>query len=56
VKDSPKEKARQRIVRAIFHEYGFSPNGMEFFFLRKDIPVSAEEYRKFRQKHLVPGV
>ncbi len=139
VKDSPKEKVRQRISRAIFHEYGFSPNdmqpdfkvnvggrrkgvdiaifqtgsehtldnlhrmvickpepkqgrkgsfklrdheqatrdldelkdlmeaapscqwglwtnGMEFFFLRKDMPVIAEEYHKFRQKHPVPGV
>ena len=29
VKDSPKEKVRQRIARAIFHEYGFSPNDMQ---------------------------
>jgi type I restriction enzyme M protein len=29
VKDSPKEKVRQRIARAIWHEYGFSPNDMQ---------------------------
>lgn len=29
VKESPKEKVRQRIARAIFHEYGFSPDDME---------------------------
>lgn len=29
VKETPKEKVRQRIARAIFHEYGFSPDDME---------------------------
>ncbi len=29
VKESAKEKVRQRIARAIFHEYGFSPDDME---------------------------
>lgn len=29
VKDSAKEQVRQRIARAIFHEYGFSPDDME---------------------------
>lgn len=29
VKESPKEKVRQRIARAISHEYGFSPDDME---------------------------
>ncbi len=41
VKDSPKEKVRQRIARASFHEYGFSPNYMQ---------------AGIRQKHPVPGV
>lgn len=29
IKDSPKERVRQRIARAIFHEYGFPPSAME---------------------------
>ena len=29
VKDSPKERVRQRIVRALFHEYGLSTESME---------------------------
>ncbi|QDU02408.1 putative type I restriction enzymeP M protein [Gimesia chilikensis] len=29
VKESAKEKVRQRIARAVFHEYGFSPDDME---------------------------
>jgi len=29
VKETTKEKVRQRIARAIFHEYGFSPDDME---------------------------
>lgn len=29
IKDSPKEAVRQRIARALFHEYGISPDDME---------------------------
>lgn len=29
VKDNPKEQVRQRIARALFHEYGLSPDDME---------------------------
>jgi type I restriction enzyme M protein len=36
VKDSPKERVRQRIERALFHEYGFPTDSMESDFL---IPV-----------------
>ena len=34
VKDSPKERVRQRIIRALFHEYGLSPESME-----SDFPI-----------------
>ena len=29
VKDTPKEQVRQRIARALFHEYGISVDDME---------------------------
>ncbi|WP_200882729.1 N-6 DNA methylase [Amycolatopsis sp. MJM2582] len=35
VKDTPKEKVRQRIARALFHEHGISPGDME-----RDFPVT----------------
>lgn len=41
VKDSAKEKVRQQIARAIFHEYGFSPDDME-----PDFPVKVGGKRK----------
>jgi len=43
VKESKKELVRQRIVRAMIHEYGFSPEDMENDFLvggRKKIDVA----------------
>ncbi|MCA9218159.1 MAG: N-6 DNA methylase [Planctomycetales bacterium] len=41
VKESGKETVRQRIARAIFHEYGFSPDDME-----PDFPVKVNGRRK----------
>ena len=41
VKDSPKERVRQRIVRALFHEYGFSTESME-----SDFPDSCRGRRE----------
>ncbi|MEZ6082261.1 MAG: type I restriction enzyme HsdR N-terminal domain-containing protein, partial [Pirellulaceae bacterium] len=40
-KETPKEKVRQRIARAIFHEHGFSPDDME-----PDFPVTVGGKRK----------
>jgi type I restriction enzyme M protein len=37
IKDSPKEAVRQRIARALFHEYGISPDDME-----RDFKVKVE--------------
>lgn len=39
IKDSPKERVRQRIARALFHEFGLSVSDMEPDFL---IPVEVE--------------
>ena len=41
VKETAKEKVRQRIARAIFHEYRFSPDDME-----PDFPVKVNGRRK----------
>ena len=45
VKDSPKERVRQRIARALFHEYGFSTESME-----SDFPIPVEVGGKRRRK------
>jgi type I restriction enzyme M protein len=45
VKDSPKERVRQRIERALFHEYGFSTKSME-----SDFPIPVEVGGKRRRK------
>jgi type I restriction enzyme M protein len=45
VKDSPKERVRQRIERALFHEYGFSTDSME-----SDFPIPVEVSGKKRRK------
>jgi type I restriction enzyme M protein len=41
IKDSPKERVRQRIARAIFHEYGFPPSSME-----RDFTIRVENRNK----------
>lgn len=41
LKDTPKEQVRQHIARAIWHEYGFSPNDMEI-----DFPILVNGKRK----------
>jgi type I restriction enzyme M protein len=45
VKDSPKERVRQRIIRALFHEYGLSVESME-----PDFPIPVEIGGKTRRK------
>lgn len=43
IKESPKELVRQRIVRALIHEYGFSPDDMQNDFVcaaRKKVDVA----------------
>ncbi len=45
VKDSPKERVRQRIIRALFHEYGLSPESM-----KADFPIPIEVGGKTRRK------
>src|SRR4029450_6034617 len=45
VKDSPKERVRQRIIRALFHDYGLSPESME-----SDFPIPIEVGGKRRRK------
>jgi hypothetical protein len=45
VKDSPKERVRQRIPRALFHEYGFPRENME-----SDFPIPVEVGGKKRRK------
>jgi type I restriction enzyme M protein len=45
VKDSPKERVRQRIERALFHEYGFPPKSMAPDFLIP-VEVSGKTRRK----------
>jgi type I restriction enzyme M protein len=45
VKDSPKERVRQRIERALFHEYGFPTKSME-----SDFPIPVEVGGKRRRK------
>ncbi len=49
VKETPKELVRQRIVRALIHEYGFSPEDMELDFSlggRKKVDVSIFHHDK----------
>ncbi len=49
VKETPKELVRQRIVRALIHEYGFSPEDMELDFSlggRKKVDVAIFHYDK----------
>ncbi len=41
LKDTPKEQVRQRIARALFHEYGISVEDMA-----ADFPVSIDGKRK----------
>ncbi len=41
VKDTPKERVRQRIARAILHEYGYSPQDM-----LPDFPLAVDGRRK----------
>jgi type I restriction enzyme M protein len=38
IKETPKELVRQRVVRALIHEYGFSPDDM-----RLDFPVGGRK-------------
>ena len=45
VKDTPKERVRQRIERALFHEYGLSVEDME-----PDFPLPVEVSGKTRRK------
>lgn len=49
VKETPKELVRQRIVRALIHEYGFSPEDMELDFSlggRKKVDVAIFHHDK----------
>ena len=56
VKDSPKERVRQRIERALFHEYGFPTDSMRSDFLipvevggktrRKKVEIAVFDYGK----------
>lgn len=49
VKETPKEFVRQRIVRALIHEYGFSPEDMELDFSlggRKKVDVAIFHHDK----------
>lgn len=49
VKETPKELVRQRIVRALIHEYGFSPEDMELDFSlggRKRVDVAIFHHDK----------
>lgn len=49
VKETPKELVRQRIVRALIHEYGFSPEDMELDFSlggRKQVDVAIFHHDK----------
>ena len=45
VKDSPKERVRQRIIRALFHEYGLPREDME-----PDFPIPVEIDGRTRRK------
>ena len=45
VKDTPKERVRQRIARALFHEYGLSVEDME-----PDFPIPVELGGKVRRR------
>ena len=45
VKDSPRERVRQRIARALFHEYGLSVEDME-----PDFPIPVEIGGRTRRK------
>ena len=45
VKDSPKERVRQRIVRALFHEYGLAVEDMA-----SDFPIPVDVDGKRRRK------
>ncbi|MFC8591742.1 methylation-associated defense system DNA methyltransferase MAD2 [Streptomyces atroolivaceus] len=47
IKDSPKEKVRQRIARALFHEHGISPGDMARDF---PVPVATDGARKKTKK------
>jgi len=47
VKDSPKERVRQRIERTLFHEYGFPTKSME-----SDFPIPVEVGGKRRRKKI----
>lgn len=49
LKETPKELVRQRIVRALIHEYGFSPDDMELDFSiggRKKVDVAIFHHTK----------
>lgn len=49
IKESPKELVRQRIARALIHEYGFSPEDMEIDFSfggRKKVDVAIFHHGK----------
>lgn len=49
VKETPKEQVRQRVVRALIHEYGFSPEDMEIDFSiggRKKVDVAIFHHDK----------
>jgi type I restriction enzyme M protein len=47
IKDSPKERVRQRIARALFHEYGLSVKDME-----PDFPIPVEIGGRTRRKKI----
>src|SRR5262245_33687787 len=47
VPDSPKEQVRQWIARALFHEYGLSPNNMQRDF---PIPLQGSDGRMRRKR------
>jgi len=56
VPDNAKEQVRQRIARALFHEYGISVDDMEpDFRLKIDLPKIADAYREFLQQHRESG-
>lgn len=46
VKNTGKEQVRQRIARALFHEYGISLDAL---------PEIAKAYEAFREKYPEPG-
>jgi type I restriction enzyme M protein len=47
IRDTPKERVRQRIVRVLFHEYQFAPEDMQL-----DFPVKVRTEKGQRTKRI----